>query len=127
MNKNTIPLIIIAIAVICFGLAVLALVYVPESYRTFPAKNMDGPHDWHDPAEKETTEVIKRIQIPTKSPTVVQTKMTTSKITGKSQNKIKEQEKTAQIRMDSNINAIVMVIIVVGVLALLAYLEFAPN
>ena len=29
--------------------------------------------------------------------------------------------------MDSNINAIVMVIISIGVLALLAYLKFAPN
>ncbi len=29
--------------------------------------------------------------------------------------------------MDSNINAIVMVIIAIGVLALLAYLKFGPN
>ena len=29
--------------------------------------------------------------------------------------------------MDNNINAIVMVIIAIGVLALLAYLKFAPN
>jgi hypothetical protein len=68
MNKNIIPLIIIAIAVICFGLAVLALVNVPESYRTFPAKNMDGPHDWHEPAEKGTMEVIKPDMNPDQKP-----------------------------------------------------------
>ena len=68
MNKNTIPLIIIAIAVICFGLAALALVNVPESYRTFPAKNMDEPHDWHEPAENETMEVIKADTNPDQKP-----------------------------------------------------------